>query len=445
MASPVLHIKDAYFFEVPKFLWPSDRRAKADFPDVWIRLDPDFQLWEAQRLQEALAKVSSTTPAWSELQQTYLAWKAQPDNFGKPLSGMLDEAYTSDRKKWEAENTAEKKADKNYADKPFSAWLDANPTDHPWFDWQMSEPGFQETWGSVKREAEGVAKYLADPQVKGWSEETVAGYNQALRGKILIPQPFGQLRNLHEPHSGLCISKFMIIEVVVALVLVAVFSWLGKKAAAGGAPRGRLWNLLEVFLVYLRDKVARPAIGEHDGDRFVPLLWTIFMFILCCNLCGMLPWVGAPTSSFGVTTGLAAVTFATGLGCGVRKFGPLGYLLNQIPHIDLVFPFGLVIKVGILLIELLSLCIKHVVLAIRLLANMFAGHLVLLGIMGLAFGASAAISFIGAPNWQWWVTAAVAVVASTLFSCLELFVAFLQAYVFTFLSALFIGAAIHHH
>ena len=72
---------------------------------------------------------------------------------------------------------------------------------------------------------------------------------------------------------------------------------------------------------------------------------------------------------------------------------------------------GLVIKPMILAIELLGLCIKHVVLAIRLLANMFAGHLVLLGIMGLAFGASAAISFIGAPNWQWWVTATVAVVA----------------------------------
>jgi F-type H+-transporting ATPase subunit a len=213
----------------------------------------------------------------------------------------------------------------------------------------------------------------------------------------------------------------------------------------GGPPRGRLWNLLEVFLVYLRDKVARPAIGEHDGDRFVPLLWTVFMFILCCNLCGLVPWVGAPTSSFGVTTGLAGVTFATGLVFGVRKFGPLGYFLNQVPHMDLPFPMGLVIKPMILAIELLGLCIKHVVLAIRLLANMFAGHLVLLGIMGLAFGASAAISFVGAPNWQWWVTATIAVVASTLFSCLELFVAFLQAYVFTFLSALFIGAAIHHH
>ena len=57
MASPVLHIKDAYYFEVPKALWPSARRSKADFPDVWVKLDPEFQLWEAERLHEGLAQV----------------------------------------------------------------------------------------------------------------------------------------------------------------------------------------------------------------------------------------------------------------------------------------------------------------------------------------------------------------------------------------------------
>jgi F-type H+-transporting ATPase subunit a len=159
----------------------------------------------------------------------------------------------------------------------------------------------------------------------------------------------------------------------------------------------------------------------------------------------MVPWVGAPTSSFSVTTGLAMVTFGTGLLCGVRKFGPLGYFLNQVPHMHLPFPMGLIIKPMILAIELLGLCIKHLVLAIRLLANMCAGHLVLVGIWGLAFGATAAVTFAHAPDWKWWLTAAISIVASTLFSCLELFVAFLQAYVFTFLSALFIGAAIHHH
>jgi F-type H+-transporting ATPase subunit a len=94
---------------------------------------------------------------------------------------------------------------------------------------------------------------------------------------------------------------------------------------------------------------------------------------------------------------------------------------------------------------MLGLCIKHGVLAVRLLANMVAGHLVILGIMGLAFGADAALNYINKPTWQWGLTAFIAVAATSAFNVLELFVAFLQAYIITFLSALFIGAAVHKH
>ena len=83
--------------------------------------------------------------------------------------------------------------------------------------------------------------------------------------------------------------------------------------------------------------------------------------------------------------------------------------------------------------------IKHGVLGIRLLANMVAGHVVLLGIMAIAFSLQGAVSD------SWWIAAPISVIGATLFSCLELFVAFLQAYIFTFLSALFIGMAVHHH
>ena len=62
-------------------------------------------------------------------------------------------------------------------------------------------------------------------------------------------------------------------------------------------PKGRLWNMFEAFLLFIRDDIAEPAIGHHDADRFVPLLWTIFMFVLGCNLLGMMPWVGAPTAA----------------------------------------------------------------------------------------------------------------------------------------------------
>jgi F-type H+-transporting ATPase subunit a len=114
---------------------------------------------------------------------------------------------------------------------------------------------------------------------------------------------------------------------------------------------------------------------------------------------------------------------------------------------DLPIAIAIVLKPMIFVIELGGLMIKHGVLAIRLLANMVAGHLVILGIMGLAFGVGAALTFTAPdmPGWLWPLVASIAVVGSTLFTVLELFVAFLQAYIFTFLSALFIGAAVHKH
>jgi F-type H+-transporting ATPase subunit a len=140
-----------------------------------------------------------------------------------------------------------------------------------------------------------------------------------------------------------------------------------------------------------------------------------------------------------VTAGLALVTLLTGIAMGSIKFGVLGYWKNQVPHMDLAWPMAILIKPMLWCIEVMGLAIKHAVLGIRLLANMVAGHVVLLGIMTLAFSLEGAVS----PSW--WIAAPIAVVASTIFSLLELFVAFLQAYIFTFLSALFIGAAVHHH
>ena len=230
----------------------------------------------------------------------------------------------------------------------------------------------------------------------------------------------------------------MIIEVVVGLIIMVLFIRLAAKLRSSNVPRGRLTNMLEAILVFMRDEVARPAIG-HGADKFVPLLWTIFFFVLGCNLMGMLPWAGAPTASFSVTLALASLTFLTGIVTGSIKFGPIGFWLNQVPSMDLPMVMAVVLKPMLWVIEVVGLFIKHGVLGVRLLANMLAGHMVLLGIMGIAF------SIEGASTPWWWITAPMSVVGSTLFSCLELFVAFLQAYIFVFLSALFIGAANHRH
>ena len=283
-----------------------------------------------------------------------------------------------------------------------------------------------------------VPRYLAE---KAGSSEV---------GKLVIPQiressepiikmpDLGSLSDLIEPFD-LHITKFMILELIGAIALILLFVGLAAhiRRQRPGAPKGVLWNSLESMLLFIRDDVARPAIG-HDGDKFLPFLWSLFFFVLTCNFLGMLPWLGSPTGALATTGALAFITFLKVVISGSAEMGVIGFWKNQVPHMDLpVYMFPL--KIGIFFIELLGLFIKHFVLAVRLLANMMAGHLVLAVI----------VAFIAAA-WQLptalsgSVTVA-SVLGATALSMLELFVAFLQAYIFTFLSALFIGSAVHPH
>ncbi len=98
---------------------------------------------------------------------------------------------------------------------------------------------------------------------------------------------------------GLHLTKFMVLEVVVAVMMVAIFVPLARRMASGGRPRGRWWNMFEVMVLFIRDQVARPAIGRHDADRFLPFLWTMFFFILFLNLIGLVPWGGRRPGRWG--------------------------------------------------------------------------------------------------------------------------------------------------
>ncbi len=196
-------------------------------------------------------------------------------------------------------------------------------------------------------------------------------------------------------------------------------------------------NLLESMIVFIRDDVARPAIGGHDADRFMPYLLTTFFFIVACNLFGLVPWAGSATGALATTGTLALLTFMTVVFSGMAKLGPVGFWIGQVPHMDIKGPLGAVLKTMIFFIEVLGLCIKHFILAMRLLANMMAGHLVLAVI--LAFIAASVGTL------AWWAVTPASLLGAVALSLLELFVAFLQAYIFTFLSALFIGMAVHPH
>jgi len=233
------------------------------------------------------------------------------------------------------------------------------------------------------------------------------------------------------------LTKFMVLELAAALLMLLIFIPLARRIAGGKPPRGRFWNMFEAMLLFVRDEMVRPAIGRKDADRFLPFIWTAFFFILFCNLLGMVPWAGSPTGAIGVTAALALIAFCTVAGAGMMRFGALAFWTGLTPHMDLPLVLAIFLKPMILFIEIFGLLIRHTILAVRLLANMFAGHLVLAVIMGFI------VAF--ADSLVWYGVMPASVLGAVALSLLELFVAFLQAYVFSFLTALFIGMSLHRH
>jgi len=237
---------------------------------------------------------------------------------------------------------------------------------------------------------------------------------------------------------GLQLTKFMVLQLIAAVLMLWVFIWMARQARNQDLPRGRFYNLLETLLVFVREEVVYSTMGRRDGERFLPFLWTLFMYVLFCNLLGMVPFGGSPTGHLSVTGPLALCTFALGLGCGMQKLGVAGFWKAQVPHMDVPVVLKIVLVPLIFALEVLGLFIKHGVLAFRLFVNIFAGHTVLFVILSfipLAAGAGA----------MYYLVTPLTLFAVVGLSFLELFIAFLQAYVVTFLSTLFISMALHPH
>src|SRR5262249_31901415 len=115
--------------------------------------------------------------------------------------------------------------------------------------------------------------------------------------------------------------KFMILEVVAALLVILIYWRVAKLAENGDPPRGIFWNTFESILTFLRERVAKPTLGEHEADRFLPDLWTVFLFILFCTLMGIIPSLGSPPASLSVTGALAVVAFVMIHGAAIVKMG----------------------------------------------------------------------------------------------------------------------------
>lgn len=239
-----------------------------------------------------------------------------------------------------------------------------------------------------------------------------------------------------ELHLSPPITKYTILMFIAAALILLIYVPIARRARTGEPPKGLFWNAFESLLTFIRDQVAKPYLHE-DADKYVPFLWTLFLFILFCNLLGMFPFGGSPTASMAVTLGLAIITFFAIHGAAVAKMGLGHYLKSYVPHIDVPYGLGYFIVPMIVVIEWFGNFIKAFVLAVRLFANMFAGHTVLAVILMF-------IVMVKDLAWyMFWPVTIASVLMVTAISLLELFVAFLQAFIFTFLASLFMGAALH--
>jgi len=236
---------------------------------------------------------------------------------------------------------------------------------------------------------------------------------------------------------GIQITRLMVMEFLAGILMISVLIPVVRHIARTPVSRGWFPNMFEAMLLFIRDDVARPSIGGHGADRFLPYLWTVFFFVLFNNLLGMFPGGASATGNVNVTVVLALMTLGVVLSAGMRAMGAAGFWISIVPHMDVPKVMKPPLWGLMFVIEVAGLLIRHVVLAIRLFANMFAGHVVLSVILGFILLAQFSLAF--------WLVMPASIVGVILLSLLELFVAFLQAYIFTFLSALFIGMALHPH
>jgi len=230
-----------------------------------------------------------------------------------------------------------------------------------------------------------------------------------------------QLPFLPMIHLPPFLSLHGVMVLICASFLIYLFCFAYKSHEP--VPRG-LTNLLETFILFIRDEIAIGCLGEEDGKKMTPLFCTFFFFVLGLNLMGLIPIFSTATANINVTAALATITLSFMILGAIYRHGLGGFLKSFIPH-------GVPVPILFILvpIEFLGLFIKAFALTIRLFANMLAGHIVIFVLLGL-------IVLLG------WIALPVVGLAIFIY-LLEILVCFLQAYIFTLLSALFIGQTLH--
>ena len=218
-------------------------------------------------------------------------------------------------------------------------------------------------------------------------------------------------------------TKMTFMMVVASILLIIVMTSAARINSKNKAPKG-LGNLVEVLVVFVRDDIVVPNMGK-SGLPLLPFFLTLFFFIMFCNLLGLIPFFVQPTKNINVTASLAIITFVLTQIKGMQKNGVGGYLKGLIPPGIPVFVLPIMI-----LVEFIGLFTKPFSLLMRLFANITAGSIIILSLIGLIF----ILSYAGA---------VIAVPFALFIYCLEIFIALLQAYIFTMLATLYVNMAMH--
>ena len=241
------------------------------------------------------------------------------------------------------------------------------------------------------------------------------------------------------------LSDHIVMIIVSGVLLSLVIPWAlrrrrGERGVESMVPAGP-GNLIEVICQYLREEMARPVLGEHT-DRFIKYVWSLFFFVLTMNLLGLIPLGsitpllgthigGTATANIWVTGTMSLITLGMMVVNGLR-LGGVDYLKHFNPGPWWMAPL-------LVPIEIAGLFAKIFALTVRLFANMVAGHLILAVLVGFVLAAGSVSAATG------FAVAIPVLLGSVALTMLEIFVAFLQAFIFTFLTTLFIGMSVVFH
>jgi len=265
--------------------------------------------------------------------------------------------------------------------------------------------------------------------------------------------------NIYNGIYAFYITNHLMMTAVVGVLLLLTFWFVARRIRVRGEgleayqTKGRFAQLFETMCSFIRDEVTRPNLGDLT-DKYIPYIWTIFFFILFSNVLGLIPigyilqaitydvqfshWGGTATGNLALNGILAIGSFVAILFVGIREVGAKNFFAHFNP-IGWDNPKMLVIGLPLYALEWMGLFIKCIVLAMRLFGTMMAGHLVIAAFVLLIFSAAKFSMSLG-----YGVEIAV-VLGGIVLTLLELFICFLQAFIFTFLTVLFISTAVAHH